>query len=120
MKVDVLNLSSAFGNWLPNSLLCLIVLLNRTLDLVPGEYRDSAFVFFKGHPIYEDDAYVSISIGYERLETDEEVAARIKVGNDRETEIKRRELRELERLRAKYGNPVRDTIEQSVGKIENR
>ena len=50
-----------------------------------------------------DSAYVTIEPISERLETDEEFKARVEEVEKRQSEIKRRELEQLEKLKSKYG-----------------
>ena len=53
--------------------------------------------------IMYDCAYVTIEPVSEHLETDEEFKARVKEVEQRQSEIKRRELEQLEKLKSKYG-----------------
>lgn len=53
--------------------------------------------------IMYDSAYVTIEPVSERLETDEEFKARVEEVEKRQSEIKRRELEQLEKLKTKYG-----------------
>ena len=50
-----------------------------------------------------DCAFVTIEPVSEHLETDEEFKARVEEVEQRESEIKRRELEQLEKLKSKYG-----------------
>ncbi len=50
-----------------------------------------------------DCAYVTIEPVSERLETDEEFKARVEEVEKRQSEIKRIELEQLEKLKSKYG-----------------
>ena len=50
-----------------------------------------------------DCAYVTIEPVSEHLETDEEFKARVEEAEKRQSEIKRRELEQLEKLKSKYG-----------------
>lgn len=55
------------------------------------------------HDVSHDSSYIEIDAIAQRLETDEEYNTRVAELNNRQEEIKRRELQELERLKAKYG-----------------
>ena len=50
-----------------------------------------------------DCSYVTIEPVSEHLETDEEFKARVEEAEKRQSEIKRRELEQLEKLKSKYG-----------------
>jgi len=50
-----------------------------------------------------DSAYVTIEAISEHLETDEEFKLRVEETEKRQSEIKRRELEQLEKLKSKYG-----------------
>lgn len=50
-----------------------------------------------------DTAYITIGAYVNRIETDKEYKARIDKQNQRQEDIKRRELAELEKLKLKYG-----------------
>ena len=50
-----------------------------------------------------DCAYVTIESVSEHLETDEEFKTRVEEVEKRQSEIKRRELEQLEKLKSKYG-----------------
>lgn len=52
--------------------------------------------------IEEDDGYVIIQAFWERIETDEEYAARIKIENENKARVEKYELEQLEALRRKY------------------
>ena len=53
--------------------------------------------------IIYDCSYVTIEPVSEHLETDEEFKARVKREEKRQSEIKRRELEQLDKLKSKYG-----------------
>jgi hypothetical protein len=50
-----------------------------------------------------DDSYIGIKALSNRLETDDEYQQRIDEQNKRQERIKRRELKQLEELKSKYG-----------------
>ena len=55
------------------------------------------------HGVSYDSSYVEIYAIAQRIETDDEFNTRVLELNSRQDEIKRRELQELEKLKAKYG-----------------
>lgn len=83
-----------------------IASLQRIRDSIPEEYRKIARCEIEAISRYES-AYASIAVNYPRLETDEELTARLAAADARAAEIRTRELAELERLKAKYAAPSR-------------
>jgi len=71
-------------------------------DLVPAEYWDVATVDCSTTVSY-DCSRLDIEIYYYRTETDEEEAARLEKEEDRRKFIEAQELRQFEKLKAKYG-----------------
>ena len=71
-------------------------------DLDAIEALGATHVEIEGFISY-DCAYVTIEPISEHLETDEEFKARVEEVEKRQSEIKRRELEQLEKLKSKYG-----------------
>lgn len=73
--------------------------------LIPPEFMDAAYINLSGHG--DDDygsRYGSISIGYKRLETDAEMAAREEKERHYVQAERERERRQYEHLKAKFEN----------------
>ena len=71
-------------------------------DLDAIEALGATHVVIESSTRYDCD-YVTIKPVSERLETDEEFKARVKEVEQRQSEIKMRELEQLEKLKSKYG-----------------
>ena len=71
-------------------------------DLDAIEALGATHVVIESSTRYDCD-YVTIKPVSKHLETDEEFKARVEEVEQRQSEIKRRELEQLEKLKAKYG-----------------
>ena len=71
-------------------------------DLDAIEALGATHVVIESITRYDCD-YITIKPVSERLETDEEFKARVEEVEKRQSEIKRRELEQLEKLKSKYG-----------------
>lgn len=69
------------------------------LDKIPPEYRDSATVDFS---TYDDETNIRLQVSYLRPETKEESELRLKLEAERLNTLRQYELKQLEKLKAKY------------------
>lgn len=69
----------------------------------PEDHRAAAKIELKPVPGYCDDATLEIGFFYERPETDEELADRLRSEGDRAKHADAKERREYARLKAKFG-----------------
>lgn len=70
-------------------------------SLIPNEYQNTAHVSFETCQDY-DTTRLEVQVWYTRLETDEEESARIKKEIEQKKCIEAQELRQFEKLKAKY------------------
>lgn len=73
--------------------------------MCPLEHRSSLRVEFTTG-MYWDSPSISVDIYYYRAESDEEYSFRINAGSEKERLMMDRELKELERLTAKYKDKI--------------
>ena len=79
-KSVTLNCEETFGpdwNWMPKKLVDLIPWVEKYLELVPEEYRDSAAFETLSFRNSGRDYWLNVKVHYYRPETDEEMAARV-------------------------------------------
>lgn len=72
-------------------------------DKIPPEYRSSGNIEMEAEQIY-DVPYVKILVSYKRPENKEEEEYRKNKEKRIQDDIKEREIRELKRLKEKYGD----------------
>lgn len=87
--------------WPPDNLMGFIEWFQSKLDSVPAEYKGSVIIDMETSQEY-DICKVDLSIYYFRPETDEEIEARTKRERTNAETIRNRELKEYERLKAKF------------------
>jgi len=106
-KNVVLDCEAEFGpewNWMPKKLVDLVPWVEKYLQMVPEEYRDSmAF-----EPIsFRDsrrDYWLNVKVHYHRPETDEEMEARLADEETQKLEQQKAERQKLEELKAKFND----------------
>lgn len=106
-KNVVMDCEEEFGpewNWMPKKLVDLIPWVEKYLELVPEEYRDSAAletVRFLDSP---RDHWLNIKVHYCRPETDEEMEVRLADEVAQKREQQRMERQMLEDLKEKFND----------------
>ena len=101
--VEVFSGNSDYGDWIPSHPAELILFIQDKMKLIPQEHMHEAFVAVEGVPQYEDSAYGRFTIGYKRMENDEEYAERKAWHDNYHREAAERERAEFERLKKKFG-----------------
>lgn len=91
------------GDWPPEDAAGFIAWFQAKLDSIPAEHRASAAIKIDSNSSWEDSHYADIEINYTRLETADEVAARIAEAKRELAAAQERERRNYEALKRKYG-----------------
>ncbi len=104
-KSVVLDCEEEFGpewNWMPKKLVDLIPWVEKYLELIPEEYRDSAafepLSFRESHRDY----WLNVKVYFHRPETDEEMEERLAEEEAQRLEQQRAERQMLEELKEKF------------------
>jgi len=103
----VLNCEEEFGpewNWMPKKLVDLIPWVEKYLELVPEEYRDSAAIEPVSFRNSRKDFWLNVKVHFQRPETDEEMKARLADEEAQKQEQRRAERRLLEELKEKFSD----------------
>ncbi|MBF0247837.1 MAG: hypothetical protein HQL36_07170 [Alphaproteobacteria bacterium] len=106
-KLVVMDCEAEFGpewSWMPKKLIDLVPWLEKYLELVPEEYRDSAAlepVRFRDSP---RDSALNVKIHYYRPETDEEMRDRLEDEEAQKLERQKAEKQMLADLKAKFND----------------
>ncbi len=101
-RVDVFNKEKYDGAWPPLGATEFVAWFARKLGEIPSEYWASANIEIDSRSVCEGSSYASIEIYYVRPETDEEMAFRESEELFIKEAQKKRELRTLADLKAKY------------------
>ena len=103
----VLKCEEEFGpdwNWMPKKLVDLIPWVQKYLELVPEEYRDSAAFKTVSFRDSRRDYWLNVNVHYQRPETDEEMKARLAAEEAQKLEQQIAERQMLEDLKEKYSD----------------
>jgi hypothetical protein len=103
----VLDCEDEFGpewNWMPKKLVDLVPWVQKYLDLVPAEYRDSAAFETVSFRVSRREYWLHVKVHYYRPETDEEMEARHAAEEAEKLERQRAERQMLEELKAQYND----------------
>ena len=93
------------GSWLFSdnpTVQSVIESLQAILEKVPEKYRDDTTCEIEVHSSYPDSFYPSITVSYERPETEDESAERLESNRDRRLAHEAQEKSMLRALQAKY------------------
>ncbi len=103
----VLKCEEEFGpewNWMPRKLVDLIPWVQKYLELVPEEYRDSTAFKIISSRDSGRDYWLNVNVHYQRPETDEEMEARLAAEKAQKLEQQIAERQMLEDLKEKYSD----------------
>jgi len=106
-KNVVLNCEEEFGpewNWMPKKLVDLIPWVEKYLELVPEEYRDSAAFETVSFRDSSRDYWLNVKVHFHRPETDEEMEARLADEEAQKLEQQKAERQMLEDLKEKFSD----------------
>jgi hypothetical protein len=106
-KNVVLNCEDEFGpewNWMPKRLVNLVPWIEKYLELVPEEYRDSATFETVSFRDSRRDYWLNVKVYFQRPETDEEMRARLADEDVQKLEQQRAERQMLEDLKEKFND----------------
>ncbi len=106
-KNVVLNCEAEFGpewNWMPKKLVDLIPWVEKYIELVPEEYRDSAAFETVSFHDSRRDYWLNVKVHFHRPETDEEMEARLADEEAQKLEQQRAERQMLEDLKEKFSD----------------
>jgi len=106
-KSVVLNCEEALGpewNWMPKKLDELVPWVEKCLELVPEEYRDSAAFEPVSFRDARRDFWLNVKIYYHRPETDEEMEARLADEEAQKLKQQKEERQKLQDLKEKFNN----------------
>jgi len=104
-KNVVMNCEEEFGpewNWMPKKLVDLIPWVEKYLELMPEEYRDSAAFETAGFRDSDRDYWLNVKVHFQRPETDEEMNARLADEEAQKLEQQRAERQMLEELKERF------------------
>jgi hypothetical protein len=89
--------------WIPEDPEEFMRFWDEKISQIPKEFKSSAKIEIETRRApYDDSSYISVTISYERLETEKEMTEREIKEREINENIKRRELQQLENLRKKY------------------
>jgi hypothetical protein len=106
-KTVVLDCEEEFGpewDWMPKTLVDLIPWVEKYLELVPEEYRDSAAFETVSFRDARKDHWLNVKVHFHRPETDEEMKARLVDEEAQKLEMEKAERQLLEDLKEKFND----------------
>lgn len=100
--IAIFNQGEYDGEWPPEDAKEFFAFFASKISEIPEQYRDNAIINISSVSGYEGYSCAHIEIAYKRLETDQEEQIREGQEQAREDSVRRRELNELSKLKAKY------------------
>ncbi|NQV44381.1 MAG: hypothetical protein HQ501_05725 [Rhodospirillales bacterium] len=103
----VLSCEKEFGpewNWMPKKLVDLVPWVEKYLELVPEEYRDSAAIETVSFRDSLRECWLNVKVCFHRPETDEEMEERLADEEAQKVEQQKLERQMLEELKERFSD----------------